>query len=89
MEDTDSGEYWVYILRCVDGTYYTGSTNNLEQRIETHNKGKGAKYTATRRPVVLVYSERQPDKQAAMRRERQIKGWKRAMKEALIKAKDG
>lgn len=88
MENTDSGEYWVYILECADGTYYTGSTNNLEQRIETHNKGKGAKYTATRRPVVLVFSERFPDKQAAMRRERQIKGWKRTMKEALIKGKD-
>jgi putative endonuclease len=80
-----TAEYWVYILRCADGTLYTGSTRNLKQRLSDHNKGTGAKYTASRRPVKLVYSEPHRNQHFAMRREMQIKGWTRAKKVALIK----
>ena len=77
---------YVYILRCADGSYYTGSTRQgLEQRVAEHNAGHYGGYTATRRPVELVFSqwfERITDAIAA---ERQIKGWSRAKKEALIR----
>jgi predicted GIY-YIG superfamily endonuclease len=76
----------VYILRCNDGTFYVGSTDNLEARIKTHNDGRGARYTAVRRPVTLVYSEPFGSRSAAEVRERQIKRWTRAKKAALIAA---
>ena len=60
---------YTYIVRCSDGTYYTGWTNNLAKRIKAHNDGKGAKYTKARRPVELVYYESFPTKQEAMSRE--------------------
>lgn len=74
----------VYILRCRDGTLYTGWTNRLSHRVEAHNQGKGAKYTKARRPVTLVYWEPVPDKGAALRRERAVKKLSRAEKLALI-----
>ena len=52
--------YFVYLLRCADGTLYTGCTNDLDRRLAAHNAGKGAKYTRSRRPVVLVYREQAP-----------------------------
>lgn len=64
---------YCYILECSDGTYYTGWTNDPERRIAQHNKGVGARYTKTRRPVKLVYLEEQPDKITALKRERAIK----------------
>lgn len=76
--------YWVYILRCADGTLYTGCTNDLFRRLAAHNAGKGAKYTRSRRPVELVYREEVPDKSAALRREAAIKGLSRKEKLALI-----
>ncbi len=76
--------YWVYILRCADGTLYTGCTNDLSRRLAAHNAGKGAKYTRSRRPVELVYREEVPDKSAALRRETAIKGLSRGEKLALI-----
>ncbi len=76
--------YWVYILRCADGTLYTGCTNDLSRRLAAHNAGKGAKYTRSRRPVELVYREEVPDKSAALRREAAIKGLSRGEKLALI-----
>lgn len=76
--------YWVYILRCADGTLYTGCTNDLSRRLAAHNAGKGAKYTRSRRPVELVYWEEVPDKSAALRREAAIKGLSRGEKLALI-----
>lgn len=76
--------YWVYILRCADGTLYTGCTNDLSRRLAAHNAGKGAKYTRSRRPVELVYREEAPDKSAALRREAAIKGLSRKEKLALI-----
>ena len=64
---------YTYIVRCNDGTYYTGWTNDIEKRVKTHNEGKGAKYTKTRRPVTLVYYESFQTKEEAMRREYRIK----------------
>lgn len=74
----------VYILRCSDGSYYVGGTDDLSARLEAHNAGRAAAWTAKRRPVTLVYREPQPDEQSAIRRERQLKRWTRAKKEALI-----
>ena len=64
---------YTYIVKCSDGSLYTGWTNNLEKRIKDHNAGRGAKYTKARRPVVLVYKEEFPTKQEAMKREWEIK----------------
>ena len=60
--------WWVYLLRCGDGTLYTGITDDLDRRLAAHNAGRGAKYTRSRRPVTLVWREEQPDKSAALRR---------------------
>lgn len=75
---------YVYILKCKDGTLYTGYTNNLEKRIKTHNSGKGAKYTRCRLPVELVYSEAYETKSEAMKREYYIKQMSRENKMKLI-----
>lgn len=64
---------YTYIVKCSDGTFYTGWTNNLEKRMEAHNAGSGAKYTKPRRPVELVYYEMFQTKEEAMRREYEIK----------------
>lgn len=76
--------YHVYILRCADGTLYTGCTNDLERRLRTHNAGKGAKYTRARLPVELVYAEEAADKSQALRREAAIKALPRLEKLKLI-----
>ncbi|WRS27645.1 GIY-YIG nuclease family protein [Oscillospiraceae bacterium MB08-C2-2] len=78
------GKHTVYILRCGDGSLYTGWTTRLEARIKTHNQGKGAKYTRTRLPVELVYAECWPEKSQALRREHAIKALSRAQKLSLI-----
>ncbi len=72
--------YYFYILKCSDESYYTGSATNLENRVQTHNQGKGATYTAKRRPVQLVYHERLSSLEDAVKRERQVKKWSRAKK---------
>ena len=74
-------ENYTYILRCADGTYYCGWTNNLDRRLKAHNEGKGAKYTRSRRPVALVYYEAFSTKEEAMRREYEIKQLPRKKKE--------
>jgi putative endonuclease len=76
---------WVYILKCSDGSYYTGCTTNLEQRIQEHNFKKYDNYTSTRLPVELVYSQQFSNINEAIAAERRIKGWNRSKKEALIK----
>lgn len=76
--------WWVYVVRCGDGTYYTGISPDVEKRIALHNEGRGAKYTAGRRPVQLVYSEELTNRSAASRREAEIKKLSRVQKEALI-----
>jgi predicted GIY-YIG superfamily endonuclease len=74
----------VYILRCSDGSYYVGCARDVRKRVHTHNSGKGARYTRSRLPVVLVYSEECENKSTALKREWEIKKWKRKEKEALI-----
>lgn len=82
----NNAETWfVYILECRDQTYYTGVTNHLEQRIKNHNLGKGAKYTAGRRPVKLIYNEICQDKSDALKREYQIKQLSKLEKVKLAK----
>ncbi len=76
---------YTYILKCKDGSLYTGWTNNLERRLKDHNEGKGAKYTKARRPVELVYYETFSTKEEAMSREYAIKRMKRSEKEMLMK----
>ena len=76
-----------YILRCADGTLYTGWTYDLPRRLQAQNAGTGAKYTRPRRPVCLVYQESFPTKQEAMRREWEIKQYSRAEKLRLIAAR--
>ena len=78
-------KYFVYILKCADDTLYTGITNDLENRIESHNSGKGAKYTRGRIPVVLAYKELCGDRASALRREFEIKKLTRAEKLKLIR----
>lgn len=78
--------YYVYIVCCTDGTFYTGYTTNLERRIKTHNQGKGAQYTKGRTPVYLVYWEVFSFKSEALRREHQIKRLSRKQKETLIES---
>ena len=80
----DGMSWWVYLLRCGDGTLYTGITDDLDRRLAAHNAGRGAKYTRSRRPVTLVWREEQPDKSAALRREYAVKQLTRAKKLALI-----
>ena len=78
--------YLVYILRCGDGTLYTGCTNYLDRRLRAHQAGRGAKYTRSRLPVELVYQEAVPDRSAALQREAAIKRLDRRRKLALIAA---
>ena len=76
---------WMYILECGDGSYYTGSTVDLELRLIQHNAGEGANHTKKRLPVVLVYFEEFDRIDLAFYREKQVQGWSRSKKEALIK----
>ena len=80
--------YQVYMLRCSDGTLYTGIAVDARRRLREHNSGKGAKYTRSRLPAELVYTEQQPDKGSALRREIEIKKLTRAQKLALIEKAD-
>lgn len=85
MSEGPAERRWtVYILRCGDGTLYTGCTNDLPRRLEAHRRGRGAKYTRSRLPVALVYQEAAADKSAALRREMAVKALTRAQKLALI-----
>jgi putative endonuclease len=77
--------FWVYILRCADNSYYTGHTDNLEERIAKHKSGAIKGYTSTKLPVRLVFSEEFPTREEALTCERQIKGWSRRKKEALMR----
>jgi len=77
--------WYIYILKCSDGSLYTGITNNLNKRVLTHNKGKGAKYTKTRLPVVLMASFEAEDRSKASKEEYRIKQLSRKEKLKLIK----
>lgn len=76
--------FHVYILRCADGSFYAGHTDNLDARLGAHRSGLIPGYTATRLPVELVWNDWFPTRLEALERERQIKGWSRAKKEALM-----
>lgn len=84
MPDASRG-WFVYMLRCCDGTLYTGATNDLERRLATHGRGKGAAYTRARLPVTLVWSEPAEDRSAALRREAALKRLPRGEKLRLLK----
>jgi putative endonuclease len=75
---------YVYILACADGTYYTGSTKDIERRLQEHEVGEGSKYTKHRLPIILIYLEAFDRIDAAFYREKQIQSWGRKKKEALI-----
>ena len=76
--------YFTYILRCGDGTFYTGWTDDIDKRLEAHNKGVGSRYTRGRLPVELTHKEEFASKSEAMRRERTVKKMSRAVKQRLI-----
>lgn len=78
--------FTVYILHCADGTYYTGLTRNIAQRLDEHSRGK-SRYTQSRLPVKLVHKENFTDEAAALTREKQIKNWSHSKKENLIGGK--
>jgi len=73
------------MVRCNDGSIYTGISNAVEDRIREHNSGEGAKYTASRSPVTLIFQEKHPDKSSAFKREIQIKRWSKKRKETVSK----
>ncbi|HLV10514.1 MAG TPA: GIY-YIG nuclease family protein [Halanaerobiales bacterium] len=85
LGSTKDNIYITYIIKCADGSYYTGYTADLKQRLKKHNQGKAAKYTRGRTPVSLVYKEEHGSKSRAMQREYQIKQLTRIEKEKLIK----
>lgn len=78
---------WVYILECRDGSFYTGSTLDLERRLGEHNEGLGANFTRERLPAQLVFCEESESVETAFHREKQIQGWSRAKKSALIEGR--
>jgi len=75
--------FYAYLVRCADGSYYAGWSNNLEERLAAHNAGRGARYTRSRRPVILVYHEICPTESAASRREAALKKLTHAAKARL------
>jgi predicted GIY-YIG superfamily endonuclease len=77
-------EAWVYMLRCADGSLYTGWSSDLERRLRQHRSGRASRYTASRLPVELALARAMPDRGAAMREEARIKGLPRAAKLALL-----
>ena len=81
---SNAGTCFVYILKCADGTYYVGSTLDLQGRIDAHNAGRGPRFTSCRRPVRLAHYESFVAMADARKREIQLKKWSRAKKEALI-----
>ena len=76
--------WFFYIVRCADDSLYIGETKNIAKRLEDHNRGRGGPHTFKRRPVALAYAEEHPARADCLARERQVKGWTRAKKEALI-----
>ncbi|HEX9684238.1 MAG TPA: GIY-YIG nuclease family protein [Burkholderiales bacterium] len=77
--------FWVYILQCADDSYYIGHTDNLETRLAQHNSGQVRGYTLSRLPVRLVFSQAHATRDEALTAERQIKGWSRRKKQAMIR----
>ena len=72
--------WFVYVLLCKDGTFYTGSTNNLEKRFAEHKSGKGGRYTRSHKPIKIIYKEKLATQSEALKREGEIKSWSRTTK---------
>ncbi|WP_424002072.1 GIY-YIG nuclease family protein [Haloarcula salina] len=85
---TTRSPHYVYVLRCSDGTFYTGYTTDVERRVREHDAGEGAKYTRGRTPVELVHVESFDSRSAAMSREYELKQRARAQKERLVESSD-
>jgi predicted GIY-YIG superfamily endonuclease len=84
-----AGNDWsLYILQCRDGSFYTGITNHLERRLQMHQDGKASRYTRTRRPVEMLYSETCGDRSSALIRECEVKEWPKKKKEALVRGEE-
>lgn len=79
-----SGKWSLYILKCADGSFYTGITNNLERRFKMHQAGKASRYTRSHGPVEMLYSEKCGDRSSALIRECEVKEWPRSKKAGLI-----
>lgn len=93
MEARESGNglgdfmpYYIYILECADGSYYTGITTDVERRLAAHRSGKGSRYVASRLPCEVVYVEESPSRSAALKRELAIKKMTHRQKQALLTA---
>ncbi|MCF7812789.1 GIY-YIG nuclease family protein [Candidatus Gracilibacteria bacterium] len=80
-------KHFFYFARCSDGSLYAGYTTNIQEREKTHNQGKGAKFTAGRRPVKIIYWEEFETQKEAMQREIHVKKWNRKKKEKLLQEK--
>jgi putative endonuclease len=78
--------WYVYVVRCADGSLYTGISTDVPARVAAHNAGRGARYTRSRRPVELVHTEQEQSQSTALRREADIKGWPRERKLTLVEA---
>lgn len=84
MAENEQKQWFFYLARCSDGSLYSGIAVDPAKRMEVHNSGKGARYTRSRLPVEMVYSEPLPDQSSALKREAEVRKWKRQKKEALI-----
>jgi predicted GIY-YIG superfamily endonuclease len=84
ITENQTSLWWVYIVECADGSLYTGTTDDVEKRIDRHNTGKGAKYTRSRGPVRLVHREQHPSRSHALKREIEIKKLRRAQKKLIV-----
>jgi predicted GIY-YIG superfamily endonuclease len=88
MTDSEQKQWFFYLARCSDGSLYSGITVDPEKRMQMHNAGKGARYTRSRLPVTMVYSEPQPDQSSALKREAVVRKWSRKKKEELVAGGD-
>lgn len=79
--------WFIYILLCSDGSFYTGSTNNVDKRFKDHQEGRGARYTKSHKPVKIIYKENFATKSEALKREAEIKSWPKVKKEKLVRLK--
>lgn len=77
----------VYVLQCIDGSLYTGATNNLEKRFSEHRDGKGGRYTRSHKPIKIIYQQKFQTKSEALKKEAEIKSWTREKKTMLLKTK--
>lgn len=87
MADSEQKQWFFYLARCSDGSLYSGIAVDPEKRMQIHNAGKGARYTRSRLPVTMVYSEPLPDQSSALKREAIVRKWSRKKKEELVAGK--